>query len=142
MLPVPLVQVLQSVDYELGGIDDDSQAPKLFLQILASAKYSVVAANSGQVALQILHEKPVDLVVLDSNMPKPDGFEILKAIRSQRPDLKILVISGYVSGPLLKASELVGDTASLSKTDVPRHLVKAVNRLLGSPREETGSPGD
>src|SRR5207249_4871209 len=89
-------------------VDDDSQVLKLFVQILTRAKYPVLAANSGQAALQILKEKPVGLVVLDLKMPQPDGFEILKAMRSKRPRLKILVISGFVTGEVLKASELVG----------------------------------
>jgi DNA-binding NarL/FixJ family response regulator len=63
-------------------------------------------------------------------MPQPDGFEILKALRSTRPGVKILVISGFVNGALLKASELVGATASLSKMDAPNQLVEAVDRLL------------
>jgi CheY-like chemotaxis protein len=112
-------------------VDDDPQVLKLFVLILTRAEYLVAAANSGQVALQILDQQLVDLVILDLSMPQPDGFEILKAVRIQRPDIKILVISGYVTGDLLKASELFGATASLSKIDAPKQLLKAVNGLLG-----------
>src|ERR1041385_8941730 len=117
-------------------VDDDSQVLELFVRILTRANYPVLAADSGHVALQILDKNPVELVVLDLNMPRPDGFEILKALRSKHSNLKVLVISGFVSGELLKASELFGATASLSKADAPNQLLKTVNRLIGSPREK------
>jgi len=112
-------------------VDDEPQVLELFVLILTNAKYQVMKAGSGEAALQILDDRPVDLVVLDLNMPQPEGFEILQALRSKRPGLKILVISGCVSGELVKASELLGATASLNKADAPKQLVNAVRGLLG-----------
>ena len=80
--------------------------------------------------MQVLEHQPVDLLVLDLSMPKPDGFDLLKRLRLKRPGLRILVISGYMQGALLKASEFLGATASLSKTDAPLHLLETVNSLL------------
>jgi DNA-binding NarL/FixJ family response regulator len=91
----------------------------------------VITAISGEAAFQILQEKPVNLVVLDLKMPEPDGFSILQALRVKHPKLKILVISAFVSGGVLKASELVGATASLNKADAPKQLVASVRRLIG-----------
>ena len=112
-------------------VDDDLPTLMLFVRLLTDAKYSVAAASSGSEALRMLHENSVDLVVLDLNMPRPDGFEILKILRSRYRGMKILVVSGSVDGPLLKASELVGASASLRKVDAPTQLVKTVDTLIG-----------
>ena len=112
-------------------VDDDPGILKLFARILGSAKYGVETVDSGEAALEFLQNNPVDLVILDLDMPPPDGFEVLRALRTDRPELKVLVISGYVDGSVLKASELFGAAASLSKRDAPRELLNEVNQLLG-----------
>ena len=112
-------------------VDDDPQILKLFSRILTGGGYTVRTEQSGGDALASLEDAgPIDLLILDLSMPKPDGFEILKAIRTKRPGLRILVISGFLGGSLLKASEFLGATASLSKTEAPKLLLKTVDDLL------------
>jgi CheY-like chemotaxis protein len=112
-------------------VDDDLQILKLFSRILTDGGYTVITENSGKQAMEALENAgPVDLLVLDLSMPEPDGFAILKAMRAKRPGLRILVTSGFLGGALLKASELLGATASLSKTEAPKVLLETVNGLL------------
>jgi CheY-like chemotaxis protein len=112
-------------------VDDDPQILQLFRKILTRAGYSVTAEISGKRALQLLkNDEPVELLVLDLDMPEPDGFEILRAMRILRPELKIVVISGYLGGALLKTSELLGAATSLSKSDAPNELLDTVKALL------------
>ncbi|MGA2403188.1 MAG: response regulator, partial [Syntrophobacteraceae bacterium] len=61
-------------------VDDDKLLQKPLKQILAD-KYDVSAAGSGEEALAIIREKPIDLVLLDIRLPGIDGVETLKAIR-------------------------------------------------------------
>ena len=110
--------------------DDEPQVLKLFARILSQGGFSVTAVDSGDAAIKVLQTAPVDLLVLDLNMPPPDGFELLKSLRTKRPGLRILVISGYMQGALLQASELLGATASLSKSDAPKLLLQTVKMLL------------
>lgn len=113
-------------------VDDDPQILKLFSRILSRGGYTVHTEVSGERAMKTLQNAgPVDLMVLDLNMPEPDGFEILKALRTERPSLKVLVTSGYMGGLLLKASSFLGATAVLNKSDAPRLLLPTVNQLLG-----------
>jgi len=114
-------------------VDDDQQVLSLFAQILTNGGYSVTAAHRSSEVASILKEQPIDLLVLDLNMPQPDGFDILRTVRAEMPSLKILVVSGYLQGALLKASELLGATASLNKTDAPKLLLKTVDAILKSP---------
>jgi len=112
-------------------VDDDPQVLKLYSRILTKGGYRVLAEQSGEKVIEILNTGgPFDLMVLDLCMPKPDGFEILKEVRSRYPGLRTLVISGFMGGALLVASELLGATATLNKTDAPELLLQQVNRLL------------
>jgi CheY-like chemotaxis protein len=111
-------------------IDDEPQVLKLFSRLLSRAGYSVTAVSSGAEAFGPLTRRPFELLVLDLSMPQPDGFELLRRFRKERPGLRILVISGYMQGALLNVSECLGARASLSKTDAPKMLVKTVNALL------------
>jgi CheY-like chemotaxis protein len=122
-------------------VDDDPQVLNLFARILTEGGYEVTATHKSSEVVQILRKEPTDLLVLDLDMPEPDGFEVLKFLRADRPGLRILVVSGYLHGALLKASELLGATASLRKTDAPELLLKTVDALL-RPQPGTLPPRD
>jgi CheY-like chemotaxis protein len=111
-------------------VDDDPKVLKLFSRILNKGGYAVTETNRSSQAVRILGEKPVDLMVLDLDMPEPDGFDVLKALKRERPGLRILVVSGYMQGGLLRASELLGATAALAKADAPKSLLKTVGQIL------------
>jgi DNA-binding NarL/FixJ family response regulator len=84
---------------------------------------------------------PIDLMVLDLSMPEPDGFEILKAVRSNRPELRILVISGWMGGALLKDAEFLGAKSSLDKNGRTQAVAPDGQQLTGVGRQEIRHTG-
>ena len=111
-------------------VDDDPQVLKYCETVLAGLGYSVTMTTSGVDASRLLKKRSFDLLILDLNMPETDGFEILQMVRTQLPQLKVLVISGFMQGNLLKAAELVGANATLDKPSSPEKLAQAVEKLL------------
>jgi two-component system, OmpR family, response regulator len=120
------------VDLRILVVDDDPQILKLFARILTKGGYLVRTEGSSQKAIELALDasEPIDLVVLDLSMPAPDGFEVLKALRAQRPGLRILVTSGFMAGAFLEAAKLLGATDSLNKQDAPDLLLRKVSQLL------------
>ena len=112
-------------------VDDDLAVLKLFGRILEKGGYSVRVVSSVPVAIDVLREANIDLLVLDLSMPGPDGFDLLKELRTTAPSLGIVVVSGYLQGALLKAAELVGAVAAAAGR-APAHTLPEA-RLL--PRE-------
>jgi CheY-like chemotaxis protein len=112
-------------------VDDDRQVVRYLKKALEENGYTVTATTSGKRALAFIQERMPDLLILDLNMPEPDGFDILKAERSKFPYLRILVISGYLHGALLEAARIFGATATLEKPIKAEALVGKVREVLG-----------
>ena len=115
-------------------VDDDRQVVRYLKKALEEAGYAVTATTSGKQALASLHAPLPDLLILDLNMPVPDGFELLRTVRAQFPYLRILAISGYLQGALLEAAELLGAIATLEKPVAAEKLVAKVRAVIGESR--------
>ncbi len=76
---------------------EDEDAVRVFAaRALKSKGYKVFEARTGEQALEILQEQSaVDLMVTDMMMPGMDGGTLARLIRAERPEIKILLISGY-----------------------------------------------
>jgi two-component system, OmpR family, KDP operon response regulator KdpE len=74
-------------------VDDEAAMRKLLLNNLKAAGYTVQAAADGSEALKFFNERIFDLVLLDVNMPGPNGFEVLEAVRREA-ETPVLVVSG------------------------------------------------
>ena len=112
-------------------LDDDRQVVRYLKKSLEKNGYSVTATTSGNQALAYIEEQIPDLLILDLNMPAPDGFDVLKSKRSRFPYLRILVISGYLNGALLEAARIFGAIATLEKPVTAKALVGKVREVLG-----------
>jgi DNA-binding response OmpR family regulator len=64
--------------------DDDKSIVKVLAGYLEQAGYGVLAAHDGEAALHIVRRERPDLVILDIMMPKRDGWEVTKVIRSDK----------------------------------------------------------
>lgn len=65
--------------------------------INAPVECEVVTASSGDEALQMIEEKPFDVVITDIAMPGIDGLDLLSAIKAKNPDTRVIVITAYGS---------------------------------------------
>lgn len=63
-------------------VDDALENLNVLRQILESEGYSVLLAPSGEIALRIAREQRPDLILLDVVMPKIDGFEVCRQLKS------------------------------------------------------------
>ena len=68
--------------------------------MLEDLGHDVIEANSGDHALEILRDdRPVDLLVTDYSMPRMNGVQLAAAAREVRPELPILLATGYAELP-------------------------------------------
>jgi len=73
---------------------DDERGPRESLRMILAPEHRVLQAQSGAEALEILGTETVDLVTLDLNMPGIKGEDLMHTIRSEYPEIEIIVITG------------------------------------------------
>jgi DNA-binding NtrC family response regulator len=78
-------------------VDDEPDFLYPLIRRLTRRNLVVESAGSGEVALAIIAEKPVDVVVLDVKMPGMDGLEILRAIKADHGEIEVILLSGHAA---------------------------------------------
>jgi two-component system, OmpR family, KDP operon response regulator KdpE len=115
-------------------VDDNPEDRKSLKRILESAAYSVVEAGSGKDALAALEKTTFEFMILDLGMPDMDGFDVLRTVRYKHPELRIIVVSGFMQGRMLEPAKLLGANATLDKNLARDLLLPMVRSLLKNPK--------
>jgi CheY-like chemotaxis protein len=79
------------------AVDDESIILDSFRKILVVAGYSIDTVEKGPEALGLILKRDYDFVFTDLKMPDMDGLEVTKAVKHLRPDIDVIVITGYAS---------------------------------------------
>ncbi|MFQ5824823.1 MAG: response regulator [bacterium] len=76
-------------------VEDEEKLRSLYQMKLEEAGYDVFTAGAGQRALEILKNEPVDLVVLELELPDGSGFEYLQHFLNTKRNLKVIINTAY-----------------------------------------------
>ena len=109
--------------------EDDEQVRNLIQTVLSREGYSILSAPNGEEALLLSREYagPIELLLTDVKMPKMDGLQLRDHLLRERPEIKILVMSGRPSGQLPASDKTVN---FLRKPFLAKTLRSAVKSLL------------
>jgi two-component system alkaline phosphatase synthesis response regulator PhoP len=122
-------------------VDDEKQLVSLVKLHMEMAGYGVLSAKDGEEALEIVKKENPDLIILDLMIPKIDGWEVCKRIRSESKvgNTPVIMLSARTeTEDKLKGYEC-GTDDYVTKPFSPRELVARVKRVLA--RAENGSSG-
>jgi PAS domain S-box-containing protein len=115
-------------------VEDETSLRDLMRHILQRRGYTVLDAHDGMEAIRRAQHfsHPIDLVITDVVMPGLRGWEAAEQIRTTRPDIKVLYISGY-NDDLVVNRHLIGEHADfLQKPFTPDALVRKVREVLSA----------
>ena len=91
----------------------------------------VVEAESAAAALEHIHNgTEVDLALVDVRMPDLDGLELLRAIKTDKPYIPVIMLSTYDNAPYVKRALADGASGYLLKDATPEDLSQAINVAL------------
>jgi two-component system, response regulator YesN len=127
-----------TVPRQVLAIDDDTTVHEI-LKFFLGDGYRVNLAATGAEALRKLRREAVDLVVLDHRLPDCTGLDVLPELKSIRPKLPVIMLTGYGSEWICAAAFKLGVADYLQKPVSAVDLVAAVRRIL-SPGERRGAP--
>ena len=78
-------------------VDDEEEFVETLAERMRTRGMDVSTSNSGANALQLVDDEDFDVVVLDLKMPGVDGLEALKRIKRRRPDIQVVLLTGYAT---------------------------------------------
>lgn len=98
-------------------VDDEPAVRAVLADVLESAGYGVLLARDGQEALDVFREQPdsIDCVLLDLSMPKLGGDEVFHELRKLRPDVRVILSSGFSEQEMLDRFQGAGLAGVLQK---------------------------
>lgn len=113
-------------------VDDEEEIGMLARQMLERVGYTVTAKSDSREALTLFRERPkdFDLVITDQAMPKLYGTKLAEEILKIRPDLPIILISGFADTITLESVQEVGIRDFVMKPLVGHELSKAIRHAL------------
>jgi CheY-like chemotaxis protein len=117
-------------------VDDDQALVFLVERVLRRKGFTVTTFNDPLEAQAAISADPqgFDLLVTDYNMPGYSGLDLLRAVKSIRPELPVALASGYVTPELEKGAYEAGASALVYKPNDVNELCETVQRLiLGGP---------
>lgn len=76
-------------------VDDEEFVTDTLEGFFHSKGYEIFKAEDGQACLQIIKSEKLDLVLLDIKLPKVDGIEVLKLLRRDHPEVKVIIMTAY-----------------------------------------------
>ncbi|MBW6505058.1 PAS domain S-box protein [bacterium] len=112
--------------------EDEEGVRRLVREILSGNGYKVLEAGNGREALLLseAHRGGIHLLLTDVMMPKMGGRELVERIRLQRPDLRILYMSGYTDDAILRHGVMENGIPFLQKPFTAEGLARKVREVL------------
>ena len=111
-------------------VDDEAAIRELLAKTLALAEYDVDVAPEGRTAVERLRGSSYDLLITDLRMPGVDGLSVIREARRFRPDLPVVIITGFSTETSAIEAINLGVAGYLTKPfRVPKVLAVAAKAL-------------
>ena len=111
--------------------DDEENIRETFKLILGDT-YNLFLVNSGEQALYTLeNNNDIKMALLDIKMPKVNGMDVLKEIKSRFPHVKITMVTGYRSVETAAEASRLGASAYIVKPFKAEDILETVKKNLG-----------
>ncbi len=112
--------------------EDDGETRELLVDYLEQEGYDVVAVKDGEDALAVIHKQEVDVLLTDLKMPRLDGMSLLSKVKTEKPGIVVLMMTGYACvDTAVKAMKLGAEdyiTKPVNLEELRLQLCKAIEK--------------
>jgi len=89
---------LEAANYlNLAIVDDERAIREVCREVAQTMGFRALAADSAEQIYRMMESQPIDVVLLDLKLPGAGGLEALQRIKEQRPDIEVIVVTGYAT---------------------------------------------
>ena len=110
--------------------DDEIEIVEFLSSFLKRKNVQVTVATDGSKALQLFQEQHPDLVLLDIGIPILDGLKVLEKIKKERPDVKVIMVTGKGDQDSIAQADKLGADDYLTKPLELSELYSVVAKYL------------
>ena len=114
-------------------IEDDPFSTKLLLGMLKRGGYDVASASGGEEGLETAKREAFQLVVTDWQMTGTGGFDVIKMLHLLKPQLPIILLTGFPKLELSVQAERLGAYACIAKWPAPADFLGLLQRAINWP---------
>ena len=111
-------------------VDDEEVVRRSHIRTLASIHCDVEVVRDGSEALQVMEQRPADVVLLDLRMPGMDGMSVLRMIKQRWPETEVVIITGYPNIDTAKEAVRLGAYDYLAKPLGPDEVINVANGAM------------
>lgn len=111
-------------------VDDEDDLRVLLSQQINIAGYDVSSAADGEEAINIIKKNSFDVVLLDINMPKVNGIEVLKFIHKNYPSIKAVMLTGFADLKHAMEAREFGARDFIGKPYKLEDIMSTIDRLV------------
>ncbi|MBD3306757.1 response regulator [candidate division KSB3 bacterium] len=117
-------------------VDDEESSRESVERMLREEHYTVLCAENGEQALQLLHQHPhVDLILTDMRMPGMSGLDLLKKVRTIHENIRVIIVTGFGEIESYIEAMSSGAVEYVSKPFKMNELKLIVKKVLNNPEE-------
>ncbi len=111
-------------------VDDELNVREMVSKIVSVIGHEAVTAGSGKEALEILKNGPFSIMITDIRMPEMDGFELMRAVRDQFPDVYIICMTAHGGSYTYTDVVAVGAKDYITKPFTIDEMRAKLNRVI------------
>ena len=117
-------------------VEDNETSNIYFEAALRKTKAKMIWAKNGLEAVDLVkNSQPIDLILMDINMPKMDGIEATRIIKSLYPEIIIVVQTAFILSGEERLCQEAGCDEFITKPIRLKYLLDTINRYLASSKE-------
>jgi len=117
-------------------VEDNETSNIYFEAALRKTKAKLIWAKNGLEAIELVkNNQPIDLILMDINMPQMDGIEATRIIKTLYPEIIIVVQTAFILSGEERLCQEAGCDEFITKPIRLKYLLDTINRYLAVPKE-------
>lgn len=126
-------------------VDDEEMMRNLLEKVLTREGYQIDTAGNGEEALEALKKHTYHIIISDMKMPKMNGLELLKIVKSEYPHIGVIIMTAYGDTYTVKDALLLGADEYITKPfkshEISLIVERAYWRILSENNQQSTKSG-